>query len=648
MDQAFMCFHEQGIVSLFLQFPGNSSKKNDQLRFSLNLLARFRQAVENNASITFRYLGRAITIPLIHDIHGKPDPNLTLVAGLNGLSSVNMREIVKQAVSFCELAQTEDKEGCVSDNYNKIFSVRSLRTQLIQPPVEINTLLMIKADALSQEARSCAPVEEGNMARDALRVSSASPAVHGEQSLNACQLPITAEDIDLSTLTDLSTLIAGLNLNSDECQLLSSLLDFPQNGLDAETLARHLVLVNRLLHAIDPQSSQTPKIEQFLDFLGTRLEKLPTKVFNQMEVQRRGLKIDLLGRKVIVGLVHPQLIQLITLIHEKKVTLDKIECCHQWARDHFSLQNKSWTEFKTIFGPEAEPIATQLADCLDEHIGANLPRFIASLESQGGKANQIAFEILWGLYRHYTTDAEHHPFYPVLPLIAKQVKETSTAVNFLLADLFQPQVALIQSDHHAFALATLMLRTHHKERTIDIHHTPEEVLAVRKSLNRATIEHVAWRLNLDRQRVVSKFRIMRETLRVQMEEKDEERQTGRSSSHPLLGLEREGLIFLALVGGASALSVFREALAFYCDPNAEIYHLPSRHQYMHGIMSHLKIVLRGMARLGTPQDLETLKSLEQSAARLMALDTDPAYARRVKQTLQWIAPAIRSIQLQIR
>ncbi|MBI5062617.1 MAG: hypothetical protein HZB87_03880, partial [Desulfatitalea sp.] len=64
LDRTFACFNDLGISALFLQLPGKSPEKIDQLRLSLNIVARFRQAVENNASITFRSLSGARTLPL--------------------------------------------------------------------------------------------------------------------------------------------------------------------------------------------------------------------------------------------------------------------------------------------------------------------------------------------------------------------------------------------------------------------------------------------------------------------------------------------------------------------------------------------------------------------------------------------------------
>lgn len=140
LDLAFGCFVEQEIFSLYIEFPGDVPERIDQLRLVLNIVARFHYAVETNASITFRYFGRAMTIPLIRDLQGRPDANLTLIAGLNGLTATNMRELIKQAEAFSQLSGKKATAVSNFSSYNLIFDVKSLKTQLIRPLVEVNNL----------------------------------------------------------------------------------------------------------------------------------------------------------------------------------------------------------------------------------------------------------------------------------------------------------------------------------------------------------------------------------------------------------------------------------------------------------------------------------------------------------------------------
>lgn len=640
LDQAFGAFQEQGIVSLFLQIPGISTDKIDQLRLSLNILARFRPAAENNSSITFHYFGRAMTIPLIRDSNGKPDPNLTLVAGLNGLSAINMREIIKQAVSFCKLATTEVEDECSSDNYSKIFSVRGLRSQLIQPPVEINTLPSFQEAGAQDNALTCNVSADGDVTSEieaADTLTSETVGKTAEVQLSS-STPLLLENIHLS--------IDDLGLSAEICdqQTLESVLIFESQPLDVENLGRHLALINRIMHTL-VEGNET---ERLLDLLNARLEKLPEDALTQMEMQRQGLKIEFNGRKAIVGMVHPRLVELITLIKEKRAAKEKIDTCRDCA--DIILKNPSSNPFTDRLGfhdNEADRLLACFRQSSDHPHGFGFTPFLECL----GELHQhetAVFEMLWCLFRNTADDVERQAYHIALPMIVQELKDATSALAFLMADLFRRPTELSSCDLNAFALATLMLRTHYKERVVDISHTPEEVLAVRKSLKRQTLDQASWRLYSDRAAVLLKFKMIRDALRDAMAGITASDESYDSRFQLLLAMEREGLIFMALAGGPTALTVFREALAYYGNPRAEIYRGGATTTCMYALVAHLQIILRGMARLGTPEDLDSLKMVEQSASRLMALDADPGYARRVKKALQWVAPAIRAIQVQLQ
>jgi hypothetical protein len=159
--------------------------------------------------------------------------------------------------------------------------------------------------------------------------------------------------------------------------------------------------------------------------------------------------------------------------------------------------------------------------------------------------------------------------------------------------------------------------------------------------------HIAWRLDIEQARILAKFDTIRKNAaRALQRDAASTHPDGPAQLHEVLFLEREGLLFLALPQGETARAVMRDALAFYGDPGSAIYQCRMKTTDLSALMGHLVVMLKAMARLGQPRDIKRLTALEQSASRFMAMDTDHAHKRRVKQTLQWVAPAIRSIQVQ--
>jgi hypothetical protein len=624
LDHAFTCFNALGISALFLQLPGKSSEKIDQLRLSLNILARFRKAVENNASITFRYLKGARTIPLGRDSNGKPDPNLTLVAGLNGLSAANMRELVKQADALCTLT-TPDTAPCrSSDSYNQIFNTRSLRSQLIRPLVEINNLPWMQR----QEAARSKTV--------------ADDAAHSVISLDETLSP---EDL----AGEIRQYLAGFLEARDQtaAELLNALFEYDFAALDAPGTAKTLNALTRLLRAVEKHTRDTGPVDRLLFYLHDRLGQISEEVLSQLSVQRQGLKVAHQGKSLLVGMIHPRLIGILNLVKERITVQHKLAAVREYALDLNVPDPQFWALHFKLSARAAADLQGLLARGLAAGIALDPIRFNDRLDrmDQEQEAGRL-FEIMWCLLRGNATLLERSALLDGLVLLGGRLKHANDTLGFLLSDVFQNHDPVDPADRNAFALATLMLRTHRKEQRVDLEHTPEDVLAIKKSLHAGLVQYASWRMDIDPFRVLSKFNAIRSTLGRGLREKSGQTAVTDPVFRSLLGLEREGLIFASLTGGKTARLVLRGALDYYGDPCADIYLGHPHVTYLIDLMGHLRVVLRGMARLGQARDLDTLKAMEQNAAHLMALNTDSTYARRAQQMLQWVAPAIRAIQVQ--
>jgi hypothetical protein len=609
LEQAFACFHNHGIHALYLQFPPKKAEKIDQLQLALNIVARFHRAVANNASITFRYFGHALTIPLIQDTNGRPDPNLTVLAGLNGLSALNMRKLIQQADAFHKMSRPDAADDQQLDNYNSIFRLPSLRSQLIKPLLEINNLPWIPMEVSTRPAAT--PAEP---------VCAAPPA----ETTPAVDLQKERSD---SLVEDAVTALFGPDFD----------------GQNAEGLGQLLGALSGMLRTLD--TTDPPSMERVLGFLHGRLEQLPEDLLSQLELRRQGIKINYEGRSVLLGMVHPRLLHLITLIkeqlstHQKRAALDACfsdltQCDHGRISERFHL---------TLTDTDA--LLELLKSCLNIGAGFDHAKCLHHLDALADYG-ETAFEMLWCLLRHRPNDQERLQMLNILALLAMRVENRVPLLSFLLSDLMRKPDSLQDSDRQAFTLAAHMLRTAKSQDRIDSEGTPESVLALRSDLDEHLRRHVAWRLDSEQARVLFKFETIRNAARVVVQDAAATAPGSAPQLQELLFLEREGLLFLSLAQGETARAVMRDALAFYGDPGSAIYQCRMKTTDLSALMGHLAVLLKAMARLGQPRDIKRLTALEQSASRFMAMDTDPAHKRRVKQTLQWVAPAIRSIQVQ--
>ena len=641
LEQAFGCFAEQGISALFIQFPGSSPERIDQLRLALNIAARFHYAVESSASITFRYFGRAMTIPLINDQQGRPDPNLTLVAGLNGLTSTNMRELVKQAEAFSLLAGKPANESSSFSNYNQIFSVRSLKSQLIRPLVEVNNLPWMTIGGGNKEGRG----------PDARGVFSGRPEksievreANGKAAPADKPVPLSVHQRQGGVLSPQYLSMYVDQSDRDVSAAMEMLFGTDIVDCRASDIARYLGAATKLLKSMEAHHADADPVARLIAFLYDRLDRLPGSILDGLVPQRQGLKIEQNGKAFLVGMVHPRLLDVLALIKERLLTQRKIEIVKAHALGLHVSQDLEWMRLFGIGKDDCDSVSILLKSCFDREGGFNRTQFSKNIDELAALQNQI-FELLWCLLRQTQTANDRVALLNALPPLVARLKDPRGALGFLMADMLQAPDIVEASDRNAFILSNLMLRSRNKESKIDIDHTPEEVLSVRKSLNPDLTGYLVHRIELDEARVQAKFRAIQAHLLRCQRGTQEHHGYAPLSFQFLLTLEREGLIFMALAGGTIGRSIVREALGFYADIHSDLFQR-STPEHLPAVIDHMQLVLRAIARVGGRQDLETLKRIEQSALKLMAMNPDPAHTRQVQRMLKWVPLAMRNIQAQ--
>jgi len=140
MGKAFSIFAEHGIRNLYLKIPAASQIEHDRLKMALHLLSRYPQAIKSDAPIVVEQKGRLVEIPLVKGENDQPDPNLTLVAGLNRLSAEQMRALVGKVAKLIQRGGTGVSGEQQTTVYNALFQIDSLKQQLIRPPLEMNNV----------------------------------------------------------------------------------------------------------------------------------------------------------------------------------------------------------------------------------------------------------------------------------------------------------------------------------------------------------------------------------------------------------------------------------------------------------------------------------------------------------------------------
>ncbi len=638
--QAFKCFSDQGIHSIRIQLPQGDKSKIDKLRLALNIVAHFKPASEGGSSIRIRYYGRALTFSVIHNNDGQPDVNLTLTAALNGLSPVNARELVKQANAFHTLNATDaDGEGspeCIS-SYNQIFSVRSLRSQIIKPPVEVNNIpwLEVANDATNEETcRASFSGEDSSGGAEAAQNSS-------QTVMNAT--PITPYLKQEDSLEEIQQLLSQyIDLEGDQLRSAAeALMADDYENLEPVAIGERIVALTRLMYDLEKQCHDPSTIARVIEFYRHRLKKTPESVLSNIMTQRQGLKIVSKGRIVIVGLVHPKLFDLITLVSENVAARRRMSIIKEIAFNFDPCHMSALADGFGISEKDAHHILEILKDCFSIRGSFIRPTFEGRLGLIAEFENAI-FEILWCFLKETPRRQDRLDFLNALQLLMAKLKNPKRGIQFLLADICHIPTMVGFTDRNAFSLANILLHRENRELYVDINRTPEDVLATGRRIHKEARQYSLWRLDADRIRMLTKLRTLHhtieETLRIP---------PGKSGPFEisfLLALEREALIFLGVVGGLTARIFLREMLAQYGTTDSELYGHASAKINLSEMMAQLQIVVRALGRAGNIEDIEMLRELGENGKSLYKLDTHPAHKLKVGQLMKLVPETIKMIR----
>ena len=638
LAQAFNCLSEQAIHALYIQLPGSSEENIERLRLALNIIARYHDAVQEGEAITFRHNQRTLTVPVIADHRGLADPNLTLVAALNGLSAANARALISQAAAYhtiSRVGQSEDSSTpmCMS-SYNQIFDVRSLRSQIVKPPLEVNNLPWLENRELSADV-ACRENFVGDGDADVSQET-------GNRPSGIVEAPSLVEPADRVPAFKAEDLAPYLDMADTRItQALQLLREDDYARLQPLDLGRRFIVLTRLLYALDKKCQDPAVIDNVLDLLRRRLVRVSDEVLICLTAKRQGLKIEMPGRTVIVGLVHPRLFDLIALIKEHIVAQQRIEVIKKIAFDFDLCHLTALADGFGLSIPDAHHILNLLKDCF----GADGTFHRSVFENQANNMVQhenAIFEILWCFLKETPRREDRLNFLNALQLVMARLKHPKQALQFLLADICQEPAGISYTDRNAFALSTILLHAENKELYVDISRTPDDVLIARRKLSQLVKHYARWRLEIDQVRFGTKVRTIHHMVQQAVARPAQTEHAGFEVTF-LLALEREALIFSALVGGHSARILLREALAAYGDADAEIYRRPLVKQLVVQLLDQLQTVVRCLGCAGHTGDIKNLNALGKNARRLMGLVAHPAHRLRVKQVLKYAVKACRAI-----
>jgi predicted hydrocarbon binding protein len=243
---------------------------------------------------------------------------------------------------------------------------------------------------------------------------------------------------------------------------------------------------------------------------------------------------------------------------------------------------------------EAKTLVKILKSCFDSQGNfrkSTFGRIIPDLERYERKI----FDFLWHNLKESLHQSDRTAFLDSLQLLVDRLKQPQKSISVLLEDLYQNSSVIRFADRKAFMLGNRLVRSYSQE-IVSYQITPEDVLLTDAGIDRKITSYAAWKIDNNQDKFFKKIRTIHHRLLEALDAEEEQKHL--IGVQDLMALEREAYIFLALVGGTTSKSVLLSALKDYGHPDSDLYQLNQSPKHMADLLQLLKIVIRGVGRVG--------------------------------------------------
>ncbi|MCG6910981.1 MAG: hypothetical protein LJE94_12765 [Deltaproteobacteria bacterium] len=281
---------------------------------------------------------------------------------------------------------------------------------------------------------------------------------------------------------------------------------------------------------------------------------------------------------------------------------------------------------------DAEQIAVLFSGCFGTD-GRFLRDAFEKRVPELSRYDRKIFEICWHYFKKGLALSDRVAFLNSMQLLIVHLKQPKKALKVLLNDFVGDPDHVTGSDRDALMLSNLLVRKYNKELHTDIETTPEEVLLVINGLDTDVTQYAQWRLESLGGIFTRKVGTIGAGIAAAVDAATAE--PDGLTVEFLLSLDREVIIFLSLVGGDIAHRIIQSAVESFGDPDSRIFHLSESLQCLPLLLQHLKILIRGLGRVGGKQDIALLKAIKAREKAFILLKEDRAFHGLVRQALQW-------------
>ncbi len=451
-----------------------------------------------------------------------------------------------------------------------------------------------------------------------------------------------AKDTNVDTLKEQALQLIHRELTEDQ-KLHDDAAVAIQNDYDnmgADAFLQQLRTYSLVLNALKKKAVFPEMLALLTNLLRTGIYKVDGGALDAVNVRRDAIQVEIDGKSTLIGTVDGEFLTILSLGKENRETERQLVVIDQLVKRRNDKNLQAVSRSFKIPLHDTEKITLLIQQLFDGQGNFIRKTFEPMLDELARHGNH-AFELLWCYFKALKGRANRVAFLNALQHLISRINRPKHALRFLLADFCRHPDKVEPSDRNAIMLANILLRTYNKELDVDIEMTPEEVLNVRNGLDRDMVHYAQFRIDSVEYRFSTKVRTIHEKMVALLNATTPGKQT--PSVRHLLFLEREIFIFLSLLSGKTAHLILVSALTEYGDPKAGIYRNLRAATYLPVFLQHLKIIVRGVGRVGSRDDVSRLKKISEYGFQLSELSGSPENQRSVVRTMEWIDNVIRSI-----
>jgi hypothetical protein len=432
------------------------------------------------------------------------------------------------------------------------------------------------------------------------------------------------------------TLTADRKLRDAAAEAISG--DYADMG--PEAFLERLRMYSLILDAFENKRNSRQMAGLLGDLLRTGISKVDGRAMDAVTIRRDAVELNIDGRSTLIGNVNSELLGILSLGKESREMERRLAVIDRLVRRPGEENIAAVAQAIKLPAHDTQQITGLIRKLFDDRGNFFRQSFDPMLDQLARHGN-LSFELLWGYFKALKGRANRVAFLNSLQHLISRIERPKHALRLLLSDFCRYPNKVAPTDRHAVMLANILLRTYNKELAVDIEMTPEEVLNVRNGLDREIVLYAQFRLDAVDHRFATKIRTIHETMISRLNAPSLDRQT--PSVRHLLYLEREIFIFLALLSGKTAHLILFSALNEYGHPQEGIYRHRRAATYLPVFLQQLKIIVRGVARVGTADDVGQLKRISAYGPRLSELNPTPENQRSVSRIMEWIERGVSSI-----